>query len=640
MLTCFAFEGQTSGVDSLQAVIAAAPDDTAKVWLYRDLYKTYYGMNEPEEMIRVAGKGLDLSRKLNYPKGLDYMIFYMATALDIAGRGDEAIPFYEEGLAQSKKSGDESGAADYFINLGVAHYHRGDLELALTNYLGALDIYERKNEKEKLAKVLNNIGIVYRTQEKYQQAESIYQRSFQLKKDLNDSLGMAASLQNLGAVYSMLENNERAVEHLEQALALYRKVNSPKDVASSYITLGEVYLKDNKLSQAKSAFEQAWRFFKLNPSVTYSPNALQGLGHVAMQQKNFADAENYFRQSLAFSRDFEQKEIRLRLLNNLAESLHQQGKNAEAFLFKNEAYALRDSLTEEKRLSLLEEMQTRFDVKQKENELRISQLELQERTRQRNGFIFGAVFLGLLALAVFFLLRNRIRANKKIATQNAEIQRQQIQQLQQEKKLTALSSMLEGQEQERMRIAHDLHDSLGGLLASVRAHFNSLNGNTAQQPLFEKTDQLINEAYGEVRRISHNMMPRALALAGLPGALEDLAQNLRQQGLACELEIIGLNGESLPQARAMNLYRIVQELTNNVLKHAGAKNLLLQLIQQNGELTIIVEDDGQGFDLSEAQQRNGLGMSSITSRVEFLQGNIEWDPVPGEGTTVSVRVPM
>ncbi len=638
MLTCFAFEGQTSGVDSLQAVIAAAPDDTAKVWLYRDLYKTYYSLNQPEEMIRVAGKGLDLSRKLNYPKGLDYMIFYMATALDIAGRGDEAIPFYEEGLAQSRRSGDESGAADYHINLGVAHFHRGDLELALTNYLGALDIYERLDEKEKLAKVLNNIGIVYRTQERYQQAEGIYQRSFQLKKELNDSLGMAASLQNLGAVYSMLEYNDRAIDHIEQALALYRKVNSPKDVASCYITLGEIYLKNEKISQAESSFEQAWQFFKTNPSVTYSPNVLHGLGRVAMHRKNFAKAETYFRQSLALSRDFEQKEIRLRLLNNLAESLHQQGKNAEAFLLKNEAYALRDSLTEEKRLSLLEEMQTRFEVKQKEDELRISQLELQERTRQRNGLIFGAVFLGLLALAVFFLLRNRIQANKKIAAQHAEIQRQQIQQLQQEKKLTALSSMLEGQEQERMRIAHDLHDSLGGLLASVRAHFNSLNGNAAQQPLFEKTDQLINEAYGEVRRISHNMMPRALTLAGLPGALEDLARNLRQQGLSCELEIIGLTSENLPQARAVNIYRIVQELTNNVLKHAEAKNLLIQLIQQNDKIIIIVEDDGKGFKLAEARQ--GLGLSSIHSRVEFLQGSINWDSVTGEGTTVSIRVPV
>ncbi|MBK9018008.1 MAG: hypothetical protein IPM82_30405 [Saprospiraceae bacterium] len=134
------------------------------------------------------------------------------------------------------------------------------------------------------------------------------------------------------------------------------------------------------------------------------------------------------------------------------------------------------------------------------------------------------------------------------------------------------------------------------------------------------------------------MMPRALALAGLAGALEDLSQDLRQQGLQCDLETFGLEQYSLPQIQSVMVYRIVQELTHNVIKHAQASHLLLQLILKDNTLTIIAEDDGQGFDVQAALQQKGLGLSSIESRVQYLQGHIEWDSVPGEGTTVSISL--
>jgi len=362
------------------------------------------------------------------------------------------------------------------------------------------------------------------------------------------------------------------------------------------------------------------------------------MGQVALNKGRFAESEKYLRQSLEMSQSFDQRETTLGLYKDLSEALSAQNKNEEALEFLLEAYRLKDTLTQETRLTLAEEMQTKFDVKQKDNELKISQLELSERTRQRNFSIFGAFALGLLGLSIFIGFRSKMKADKKLSAQKEELQQQRILQLEQEKKLTTLSAMLEGEDKERSRIANDLHDGLGGLLTSVKSHFNSLTGDIKKDGLFEKTNHLIDEACVEVRRISHNMMPQALTLSGLPGALEDLAQNTRQKGLDCELEIIGMEGVNLPQAKALNLFRIIQELTNNAVKHAGAKSLLLQLIHQEGKTTVIVEDDGKGFDVKQAMQKKGLGLSSITSRVEFLKGEIDWDAVPGEGTTVSLTV--
>ena len=626
-------------VDSLRQAIANAPDDTSKVWLIRDLYKIFYNENEPEKMIEMAELGLDLSRQLDYAKGIDYMIYYQATALDIAGRGNEAIPLYEAGLALAQKTDNHSSAADYHINLGVAHFHHGDVEEALFHYLHAHDIYVKLNEKEKLAKVLNNVAIIYRSQNKFDRAEEIYKEAFQIKKEMDDSLGMAVSLQNLGAVLNMLEKPSLAIESMEGAIALYRNLGDEAGVASCYTTLGKIYLDNGRLSEGKSAYEQAWRFFEGHPDVNFSASTMHGLGRAAYLANKFGEAEKYLYKSLGIAREFGQKDIRLAVLNDLGEVLEKQGKHADALDVLRKAYALRDSLTEEKRLSLLEEMQARFDVRQKEADLKISQLELEQRTRQRDLFILGAAGLALLAFFVFFSFNARMKANKKIAGHKAEIQRQRIQQLEQDKKLGALKAMFEGQEKERLRIANDLHDGLGGLLTSIKSHFNALHGASEKNQLIAKTNELIDTACGEVRRVSHNMMPRALAMSGLKGALEDLAQDIRQQNIHCELETIGLE-ENMPRAQSAMIYRIIQELTNNVLKHAGAKNLLLQLMLKNNQLRILVEDDGDGFGVEDAFNKKGLGLSSVVSRVEFLHGKIDWDSVKGEGTTVNILIPI
>lgn len=623
--------------DSLRQLIDESPNDTSKVWLLRDLYKAYYNRSEIGKMIEVADEGLVLARRLEYTKGIDYMIYYKATALDLAGRGTEAIPLYEEGLAQAKALDNEASEADYHLNLGVAYYYRGDQENAFSHYLSAHDLYEKLGEKEKLAKVLNNIAVIYRQQDRFERAEEIYKQSFELKKELNDTLGMAASLQNLGSILSLKGEVKPAIEDLKNAIVLYSAKGDLAGKASSYTTLGKIYLDNNMLDDGKAAYQEAWAYFELHPDVSYTSLSLHGLGKWALMTNRFGQAEGYLKKSLLVARQNKQDDIRLSVLRDLVEALKNQGKYEASFNMLQEAYALRDSLTEEKRIMAMEEMQAKFDVQQKGSALKISQMELAQRTAERNWFRSGAVLLSLLVFAVFFAFRYRLRLNRRTAAHRSEIQEQRILHLEQENKVAALTAMLKGQEQERNRVANDLHDSIGGLIASIKSH---LNASKRDGKLFEKTNDLLDKAAAEVHRISHNMMPRALILSGLKGALEDLAQDLEQQGLNCEIELIGLEDLQLSPANTVMVYRIVQELTHNVLKHAEATNLLLQAMQNDGRLMLILEDNGKGFNLQEALKRKGLGLSSIQSRVDFLHGEIEWDSVQGEGTSVSVIVPL
>ena len=627
-----------SPVDSLYLLVQQARKDTGLVMNYRHLYRALYAEDRTAEMLDVAEKGLELSRQLHFIRGLDYFIYYKATILDILGRGREAIPLYEEGIALAYSRKDTLVAADYYTNTGTAYHGLGELEKALQQYLAAYEIYERLQVADKLPKILNNIAVIYRTQGKYDRAESIYLQSLSLKQTQRDTLGMAASYQNLAALYSTTNRQEAAIANLRIASALYEQQQRPDDVAGCYSLLGQIFFNFGRLQEAKTELQKALQRHVVRPSVEYAPSSYQLLGMIALTEKSYTQAEKYLQEGLQLARQAGQREMVFSILMELSKAQHGLKNDAAAYEALREAFAIRDSVTEEKRLALMEEMQAKFDVAQKDNELKINQLSLDQRTRQRNSFFVVALLLGALVLAVFFALRSRIRIQKKIAAQESAIQKQTILQLEQENKLTALQSMIEGQENERSRIALDLHDSLGGLLSSLKSHFAALGQPVSENPLWDKTNAIIDEACVEVRRIAHNMMPRALAISGLKGALEDLAHDLQQQGLHCELETDGLD-ESLPPAQSVTLYRIIQELSNNVVKHAAASHLLLQVLRRKGTLLIVVEDDGKGFDVARALQQKGLGLSSIASRVQFLQGTLEWDSVPGEGTTVSISIP-
>jgi len=636
LLLFLSASAQAQTIDSLQKAIASMPDDTSRVLAYRLLFRALYAEDRSGELLEVAEKGLVLSRKLDFAKGLSLFIFYKASALDILGRGQEAIPLFEEGLLTAKKQGDEQAAADYHSNLGTAQHLMGRLDKSLQNFLAAYDIYKRTGKSENLSKVLNNIGIVYRAEGKYVRAEEIYKESLVLKQQLKDTLGMAAAYQNLAALYTSSLRQELAIEEAKKALAIYEKLNRPDDVAGCHSLLGQIFYNFDNLEAAKKELLMAAAGYIETPSVEYGPSTYQLLGAIAAREEDFLTAEKYLRNGLELARQFGQQDRVFEMLKELSKVESALGKHAAAYHSLQDAFAIRDSVTEKNRLSLMEEMQTKFDVAQKDSEIKINQLDLKQRTLERNWLMAGASLLGLLSLAIFFGLRSRIRSNKKIAEQESALQQQQIVQLEQERKLSTLSAMIEGQEQERSRIAADLHDGLGGLLTSVKSHFNALPKSSDQAELFGKTNHLIDEACVEVRRISHNMMPRALALFGLSGALEDLAQDLENQGVHCQLEMIGME-TPLEANQSVTIYRIIQELTNNVVKHAQANHLLLQLIRRDDTLTIIAEDNGKGFDVKKAFTKKGLGLSSIESRVKFLQGTIEWDSVPGEGTVVSIE---
>lgn len=190
--------------------------------------------------------------------------------------------------------------------------------------------------------------------------------------------------------------------------------------------------------------------------------------------------------------------------------------------------------------------------------------------------------------------------------------------------------MLKGQEEERARLARDLHDGLGGMLPTVKLYLGSARGNLVLTPenaqLFSRSIEHLDDSIQKMRRVARDLMPETLLTFGLPAAVRDLCETLQhgQPSLRVQCEVFGLEGpaERLPQRTELVVYRLVQELLNNVLKHAQARQVIVQLVRHEAQVQVVVEDDGRGFDATRSLA-TGVGLRSIQARVDYLSGTLD-----------------
>jgi two-component system, NarL family, sensor kinase len=250
----------------------------------------------------------------------------------------------------------------------------------------------------------------------------------------------------------------------------------------------------------------------------------------------------------------------------------------------------------------------------------------------------------IAAVTIGVLFYRNYRQRSKLYQAEDALKQQRITELEKEKQLLAAESVLRGQEEERKRLAKDLHDGLGGILSSVKYSFTNMKNNlivTAEgAEAFDRSMVMLDKSISELRRVAHNMMPEALVNFGLDSALRDFCQGINQGGaIVLTYQSFGLDDETVAKSQASVVYRIIQELVNNILKHADAKTALVQLICKNKGLSITVEDDGKGFDQAILISSNGIGYANLQNRVAYLAGTMDVQTAAGNGTSVNIEIP-
>ncbi|HEU4718579.1 MAG TPA: tetratricopeptide repeat protein, partial [Bacteroidia bacterium] len=494
---------------------------------------------------------------------------------------------------------------------------------ALDNYEQSLKLREKYNDTSGVAQCLSNMGVAYTIIGQKDSALSYFRKSLAIRQSIKDSAGMAYSLNNIGAIYKSENRMEEARANYAQCLAIYRSLNIKVGIANTLHNIGSTYGKEQP-DTALRYFRESFMLYKAIHDKANIANSCNDLAivHLALGQKD--SALKYVTQALdtALSGGYAEPIRNAYYVMTSVDSA--MGNYQAAFSSYKNFVLFRDSIANEKSRKSAFEKQTQYAYEKKEALLKSKAEAKLEQQKLINWFVGSSL---VLALIFSLLLFNRYRLKQKNIYQ---------QQLNEQQKQQAVAVM-ETQEQERKRIAEDLHDSLGHLLSTVKLHLQTFPD--AQKPVAEQSLLLLNQASEEIQNITFNLMPRTLEEGGLVPALNELANKVTRAGrVKVLLHVHNMERFVLEKQSQFNIYRIVQEAVNNILKHAEASEINIQLVGQNDHISIMIEDDGKGFDPGE--KKSGRGLKNIVTRSLWLKGSINIDSSPGRGTTITTEIPV
>jgi signal transduction histidine kinase len=511
------------------------------------------------------------------------------------------------------------------------------IEEALQYYRRAESIYEKMGDETRQAYVLLNIGNIYYKIEDFQKAIQLYEKCKSVSIKAENLEMTKISSFNIANIYSRIKAYDKAEEAYLEVVELDKKSGDKSSLAQSYANLSCIYEDDNKQGLKLKYIKLAQKLAKESKNTKVEIQAYNLLGVYYANIGNFIEAENAYKKSISLEKEIGLINQSKAAFGNLALLKEKTGDYKQAFAYYKQYSKLSDSLINEKKLEIIYELESKYEKKKDEAEiLRLSNENAIKEIRNKDlkivlVTVFSIVFL---LIGILFFIRLKTRKDRIISAQR-------IQQLEEEQRLLAAQSVIVGQENERKRIAQELHDGIGVLLSTASIHFSNVEESTADEKtaqMLSKANKLLKQAGGEVRKISHEMMPGVLSKFGLQEALEDIFENVEDTGsidVDCDVH---LGEDRLNENTEIILFRIVQEILNNTLKHAHAKHIYFSLKQLDDTLLIKYKDDGEGFDPSEIVSEKSLGLSGIKSRVDFLRGKMKLVSSPGKGTEYDIRI--
>jgi two-component system, NarL family, sensor kinase len=616
--------------DSLINELANSKDDTAKVMLLlkiADLYET----NQQDSSIYFLELAKSLAEQLQFKKGIYTYYEQRAIVSFTVGDYTQSLEQNNQALAVAQELGDSSLVVNILANTGIVYQYLGKFDLQLEKSLQALAILEKGKEKRKLSSMYHNIGNAYLNLNQFRKSLDYCLLALKTQQQYGGNQYINRVLASIGQGYDYLKMYDSALYFYRRAVTESIKQNDKFAEAGIYGFIANVYASGNNFVSMLDVSEKSLSLARELQSRQLLASSLYNLAYANYYNKDLQKAKQYITEALEIA----EKDSLYDELKNIYSILSYIAAQEEDFKTSLWAKAKADSIVNgalnKEVIRTTAELQEKYEAEKRNNQIKLQQAELQQKNTL-NYLLMGAT----AAVLVVSLLLYRNYSHQQ------KLQRQRINELETEKKLMATEAVLKGEEQERTRLAKDLHDGLGGMLSGIKYSFNIMKENLIMTPenqqAFERSMDMLDSSIKEMRRVAHNMMPESLVKFGLDTALKDFCNDIHKSGaLQVNYQSIGLEGTPLEQTTAITIYRIVQELIGNTLKHAAAKTAIVQVTKSNNQFAVTVEDDGKGFDTTILKQSKGIGWTNIQHRVDFLKGKLDVSSEAGKGTSVHIE---
>ncbi|MFY0600414.1 MAG: tetratricopeptide repeat protein [Cyclobacteriaceae bacterium] len=538
---------------------------------------------------------------------------------------DKAISLSEYAIILSQRNGwkDKEGFAR--MCFGMAHYLRGNYEEALKSYLRSSDLFDSLHHHRGIARLNNELAVFYRKQKNEEKVFACLDKSEKSAFLINDLESLGTSYHHRGVSLSQSGNSDEAFPFFEKVLEIRVQLNDSVGLGYIYLDFAEHYAK-------KGQIEKSLGFIDQSTKIRQELGDQQGLavnevikGETLFSNEKYEAAIIHFENTIALAKPIGYTDL-TRFAYDMAQQAYIKTDNPLlAYENLKTSIVFNDSLFSIEKEKALLDIQTKYETEKKEQQLKLQAAQIKTNQLITNGLI-GIV---ILLIVIGLLQRNRLILK----------QQKQLEEERTRTRETQIEAALNSQELERRRFSRDLHDGFGQMISVLNLNLKSLEkGTSSKEEVFENSSQVLDEMYKELKGICFNLMPETLIKSGIIDGIKEFASRINHAGkLFIEVDAFGIT-KRLEDLQEISIYRITQEWINNILKYSDADKVTISLTKDEEEITLLIEDNGAGFDKNVLIYGKGNGWKNMNSRANLIKGELELDTVLGiRGSTLIVN---
>lgn len=496
---------------------------------------------------------------------------------------DEAIALLFKGLKYLEEEKDTAKILSLNLHICNAFTVSEQWQLLEKHAVKALHIAQKSGYAHQEIGILNALGVAKMRTEKLTEAEEIFRRVISLSDSLQLPHFKSSPLQNLIFVLDKQGKDEQQIlEYSFELLDFYEKTNNRTGMSGMYISIGSTFARREKYGEAISYYEKA----------------------------------------LKLAEELNNKDGLQIVHSNLALSYAHIKKYEKAYYHQKKATEIKNEIVNEERVRQISEMEAKYEAEKKNKKITEQTLAIAQKDKsisQRNMWIVFSVSISVFVIVLIYMLYKR---------KHTRIKKEEEQKIN--------SAIFESEQKERIRIARDLHDSIGQKLSVIKMLLSSVEDSEEKQ----KISTFLDEAAREVRSISHNMVPEILNF-GLIKALDNMADRINSTEHIKVNVIAGVTAQKsfLPKETELSVYRIVQEILANIIRHAHTDKIKIEIKQESGQLSVHIRDNGIGFDVNTIDQSEGLGWKNIFARIKLINGELKILSEKQKGSDFVIKIP-
>jgi signal transduction histidine kinase len=627
---------EKSYIDSLQSIARGNFPDTSKATA-SFLLSNYYRNSDSVLSKKYLANGKILARSTPY---FSAKYYYYEGQYNIDRNKRKAGISYQQAIKSLSRFKNEE--SDFFQALAWYSYgvtqkdKEGYIPLVKIMLEKSIPLVEKYENSRNLGFLYTQLAVILTYNAQFKKAEDYNNKALKiLEKQYPQSAELFFTYLNSANNFCYQANGDEAEKFLHKAEQLIRPYPESSSNAFYYYSKTLFYITRQKNKEALPVIEKGILYAK-----KFNQNLLAQMFYfnkydILKKLKRYKEAKTTLEDVLtekSLAIDLNNRKTFYKHLSLLNEEL---GNTKEALLWEQKYSKLNDSLNTENVKLEINKLESKFNTAEKERKIATLNAEKNQKdleVSKKNSYLWGMGLVLLLALSLLGFLFIIFRKNKKI-------NKQKIEDIKQKEELSLTKAILDGEERERERIARDLHDGLGGMLAGVKINFSTWSSThlhpEKDQEFYKILGQLDNSV-SELRHVARNLMPESLLNFGLETAIHDLCEFYSRRNLEIDFQAIDIN-KKLPLNIQLNIYRIVQELLANAIKHAEASSILLQCSQSGKNFLITIEDNGKGFDKNIENTTKSMGLRNLKNRVNYLKGTMEIHS-DNQGTAINIEL--